>query len=100
MKEKQKMLGQRIRTIRELKGMSQEDLANKCGHTNENARSWISKIESGQRCPNIDDVFIIAESLGVEPFILFIETNPTPQMLDRMLKYLTLFERGNDHGSF
>ena len=66
--EKQKhlnTLGQNIRRIRTNLKMSQEQLANLCGHTNDNARSWISKIESGTNDPPASDLKLIAKALGV-----------------------------------
>jgi len=66
--EKQKHLntiGQNIRRIRTNLKMSQEQLANLCGHTNDNARSWISKIESGTNDPPASDLKLIAKALGV-----------------------------------
>lgn len=66
--EKQKhlnTLGQNIRRIRTDLKMSQEQLANLCGHTNDNARSWISKIESGTNDPPASDLKLIAKALGV-----------------------------------
>lgn len=66
--EKQKHLntiGQNIRRIRTDLKMSQEQLANLCGHTNDNARSWISKIESGTNDPPASDLKLIAKALGV-----------------------------------
>ena len=90
-REKMKMLGKRIKLIRLSKGMSQQALANKCGNYSENSRSWISKIESGDRNPNIDDIFTIAEALGVEPSILFMETTPSSDFLNRMLSYMVMF---------
>lgn len=58
-------LGQNIRRIRIEQEMSQEQLANLCGHTNSNARSWISKIESGTNDPPASELKLIAKALGV-----------------------------------
>ena len=93
MEDKMKMLGYRIKVIRQSKEMSQEALANKCGNHSENARSWISKIESGKRNPSIDDIYKIAEALDVEVTILFMETEQSPDYLNRLLRYAVLFER-------
>ena len=86
MEDKMKKLGNRIRLIRQSKGMSQETLANMCGNDSAHARSWISKIESGKRNPNMEDLYKIADALGVELSILFIDSEPT-------LKYMVLFEQ-------
>lgn len=58
-------LGQNIRRIRQERELSQEQLANLCGHTNSNARSWISKIESGTNDPPASELKLIAKALGV-----------------------------------
>ena len=58
-------IGQRIALLRKQAKMSQEQLANLCGHTNDNARSWISKIESGTNDPPASDLKLIAKALGV-----------------------------------
>lgn len=47
------------------KGLSQEELANRCGWTTNNARSTISKIESGVNDVPTSKVKVIAEQLGV-----------------------------------
>ncbi len=58
-------IGRNIKRIRTEKKMSQEQLANLCGHNNEHARSWISKIESGTNDPPASDLKLIAKALGV-----------------------------------
>lgn len=58
-------LGNNIRMYREQKGLSQEELANRCGWTTNNARSTISKIESGVNDVPTSKVKVIAEQLGV-----------------------------------
>ena len=58
-------LGQNIRRIRQERELSQEQLANLCGHTDSNARSWISKIESGTNDPPASELKLIARALGV-----------------------------------
>lgn len=60
-----KTLGNNIRMYREQKGLSQEELANRCGWTTNNARSTISKIESGVNDVPTSKVKVIAEQLGV-----------------------------------
>jgi repressor LexA len=89
--EKMKMLGYRIKLVRLSKGMSQEELANKCGNHSNNARSWISKIESGNRNPNIDDIYKIADALDVEVSILFMEGEPSDKYYNKLLRYMVLF---------
>lgn len=64
-KEFMKTLGNNIRMYREQKGLSQEELANRCGWTTNNARSTISKIESGVNDVPTSKLKVIAEQLGV-----------------------------------
>lgn len=60
-----KILGNNIKLYREEKGLSQEELANLCGWNTNNARSTISKIESGTNDVPTSKLKIIAEKLGV-----------------------------------
>ena len=65
------VVGKNIKVIRESKKMSQEELANACGHTTDSARSWISKIESGKRNTTTEEIANIARILDVSPSRLF-----------------------------
>lgn len=58
-------LGASIRSYRESAGYSQEDLANMCGYTTANARSTMSKIESGTSDLPVSKLWLIAQALGV-----------------------------------
>lgn len=60
-----KNLGNNIKMYREQKGLSQEELANRCGWVTNNARSTLSKIESGVNDVPTSKLKIIAEQLGV-----------------------------------
>ncbi len=60
-----KALGNNIKLYREEKGFSQEELANLCGWNTNNARSTISKIESGTNDVPASKLKVIAEKLGV-----------------------------------
>lgn len=60
-----KILGNNIRLYRNKKGFSQEELANLCGWNTSNARSIISKIESGTNDVTSSKLKLIAESLDV-----------------------------------
>lgn len=90
--EKMKDVGRRIKIIREFKNMTQEQLANKCGNVSDHARSWISKIESGQRNPTIDILSDIADGLGVPLVALFIDEEPTNTDMDIILRCLALYD--------
>ena len=61
-----KEFGQRLRTIRQKKGMSQETLALSC----ELDRSYIGGVERGERNISLINIHKIAAALGVEPWEL------------------------------
>ena len=61
-----KRLGQKLRTVRHEKGMSQGDIARKI----KVHRTYISGIERGIRNPTIKNIEKIAEALGVSPHTL------------------------------
>jgi transcriptional regulator with XRE-family HTH domain len=52
-----------VRTIRQQAGLSQEELA----HRAELHRTYISSIERGERNVSLENIFAIAEALGVSP---------------------------------
>jgi transcriptional regulator with XRE-family HTH domain len=60
-------LGARIRTLRESKGWSQEELADRAGID----RSYMSGVERGVRNISVLKVVAIAHALGVIPMTLF-----------------------------
>lgn len=60
-------LGEKIRYYRELRGMSQDELAQKTGY---NSRSAISRIEAGCRDLNQRKILIFAMALQVDPVLL------------------------------
>ncbi len=64
-------IGEKIRSIRVSRGVTQEDLAKKTGLS----RSTIVNFERGKRIPRIDDLMKIAGALGVEATI-FLKANP------------------------
>lgn len=66
------MYGEKIKTIRELRGFSQEFMANKLGI----AQNTYSKLETGQTKLNADALRKIAELLGVSP-IDILSSQPT-----------------------
>lgn len=66
-KELQIAIGKRIRDLRELKNISQVDLAYACNFEKSN----LSRIESGRTSPNIYTLYTIANKLEVELSELF-----------------------------
>jgi len=59
----QQVLGNNVRRLREAKGWSQEDLAEKANLH----RTYVSGIERGVRNPSLTIVFRLAQGLGVAP---------------------------------
>jgi len=69
--------GQRIKELRTIAKLSQEDLADHCGF----ARSYMSRIERGGANTSLDAIQKLADGLGVVVADLF--TNSTPQPAPR-----------------
>ena len=65
-RELAKAFGQVLRTAREKRGLSQEQLALDC----EIDRTYVSLLERGLRQPTITVVFRLAQSLGLRPSAL------------------------------
>ena len=64
MKKINEIIGERLKSIRESKGLSQAQLAKLCGYS---AASRIGNYELGERKISADDAMIISEVLGVSP---------------------------------
>ncbi|MHB8156808.1 MAG: helix-turn-helix domain-containing protein [Desulfocucumaceae bacterium] len=65
-----KIIGINIRSIRKLKGYSQNEAAQRTGFT----PSYWGYLERGQKNPSIELLERIAEILDVEPYILLVDT--------------------------
>jgi transcriptional regulator with XRE-family HTH domain len=63
----QRAFGHRIRELRLATGMTQEDLAERCGLF----RTYMSRIETGQANPTLTMIHALATSLGVAVPALF-----------------------------
>ena len=61
--------GRRVRELRQARGYSQEELAERSGLH----RTYISSLERGQRNVGIDNVRVLAQALGVPAADLFEE---------------------------
>ncbi len=63
----QRAFGDRIRELRLAVGMTQEDLAERCGLF----RTYMSRIETGKANPTLTMIHALADSLGVSVPALF-----------------------------
>lgn len=59
----QELLGRRIRTHRESLGVSQEEMAARCGLH----RTYYGSVERGERNVAIQNIIRISDALGVDP---------------------------------
>lgn len=59
-------IGERIKSLREQRGLTQEELAKRCGYK---SRSSINKIELSRKLP-ADKIEIVAKALGTTPSYL------------------------------
>lgn len=64
-----KKFGKRVKGLRVKTGMSQEDLADRCGF----ARSYMSRMERGKANPSLDAIERLAGGLRVSVGALFDE---------------------------
>ena len=60
-------LGKRVKILRELRNLTQEQLAEKSGTSSQ----YISALERGQKNATVEMLEKIATALGVQPVILF-----------------------------
>jgi transcriptional regulator with XRE-family HTH domain len=70
----QRNFGQRVRELRRAAGLTQEDLADRCGLF----RTYMSRVETGQANPTLSMIHALAASLGVPVAALFPETAEAP----------------------
>lgn len=61
------LLGKRIKELRKLKGLTQESLSEKVGIDSKH----LSRIECGVNFPSLDLLTKIADTLKIEPYLLF-----------------------------
>lgn len=62
-----KLLGQRIKELRQVRGWSQEELAERMG----SGAKYVSSLERGQENPTLEMLINVARTLKVEPVDLF-----------------------------
>lgn len=63
----QAKFGERVRTLRLAKGLSQEELAHQCSLD----RSYIGGVERGERNVSLVNIHKIADALGLSPAAFF-----------------------------
>lgn len=82
-------VGKNVRALRKGKKMSQEKLANLCGHTTSSARSWTSYFERGKSDIGIDELGKISKALKVSPAVLFVdfEESDDEKLYCRLVEY-------------
>lgn len=65
----QALLGKNVRLARRAASLTQEDLADRTGV----AQDYVSKLESGQKNPEIATLLKFAKALGVAPYELLLD---------------------------
>jgi len=70
-------LGHRIRSAREIQGLSQEELAARVGINN----SFLSQVERGLKAPSLKTVFGIAQALDISVGQLFADEEDATRIL-------------------
>ena len=88
------MIGDLIRKRREELGLSQEELAKKCGYKD---RSSITKIEKNETDVNQTKLKLLANALEVEP-TYFIEIDTPTDNTARILAYADAFKKLSPEG--
>lgn len=58
-----KMLGETVRRLRESEGVSQEELADRCGLH----RTYVGSVERGERNVSLANIVRLAKALNVSP---------------------------------
>lgn len=58
-----KLVGRNVRAVRQARGMTQEQLAEKSGFS----QQYISDLERGRRNPTVVSLYELAEALGSTP---------------------------------
>lgn len=69
----------RIRTIRESRGLTQQDIADLMGIS----RDYYQKVESGVRTPNLRFIGQFGHAMGVSPGALLVDVTPGDELLQK-----------------
>lgn len=91
------VIGERIRSLRELKGLSQGDIEKASGLL----RCYISRVEHGHTVPSLDTLERFAAALDVPLYRLFYmgETPPIPEHLSQRKTLEELAQSEGDEGT-
>jgi transcriptional regulator with XRE-family HTH domain len=81
------LIGDRLRSLREAKGLSQGDIEKRCGLL----RAYISRVENGHTVPSVETLEKLARALEVPLYQLFYEGEEVPE-LPKLLKRVTAEE--------
>jgi transcriptional regulator with XRE-family HTH domain len=76
------MIGERVKQLREQKGLSQGDLEKSTGML----RTYISRVENGHGIPSLDTLEKFSKALDVPLYLFFCEAEgpiPTPKLTQR-----------------
>lgn len=74
----QKKFGSRVRELRKLRALSQEDLSFKCDLD----RTYVSQVEQGKRNISLQNIKAMADALDVPIAALFSTSHPTPKSIE------------------
>jgi transcriptional regulator with XRE-family HTH domain len=70
------VIGERLRTLRETKGMPQSEIERRTGLL----RCYVSRVENGHTVPSIETLEKLARALEVELYQLFYDDGQMPQL--------------------
>ena len=93
LKKIREVLSNRIRTIRNSKGLTQECLAEKA----EIHPTYISRIESGKKLPTIIIICKIADALGVDSYELLMDEVKTSSLEYQRKRLITIVSESRSH---
>jgi transcriptional regulator with XRE-family HTH domain len=66
--ERRRSFGLRVRELRKTKQLSQMELAHQCGLD----RTYVGSVERGERNISLDNIWLLADTLGVSPSELIV----------------------------